>query len=180
MANQVWFELAPDSVVAAGATVTINLVADGQCDHFEIGGISDGSAGGSVSNLQVSDLMDLDLDFPGYIFNLIHENTGYLFAYMTVNADNAVEAGTPLLSFDYTVSSQWDGLTEITVTPLAHDDPYFYYWDGELCEDVAYPSIASVAGTGGIPIQGVTIVPEPATMALLGLGGLFLRRRRQA
>jgi hypothetical protein len=40
-------------------------------------------------------------------------------------------------------------------------------------------SIANKSGTNGV--EGVTVVPEPMTMSLLGLGGLaVLRRRRKA
>jgi hypothetical protein len=33
-------------------------------------------------------------------------------------------------------------------------------------------------GTGALLVDDVTLIPEPATMALLGLGGLLLRRRK--
>ena len=33
--------------------------------------------------------------------------------------------------------------------------------------------------TGGLPYAEITVVPEPMTVLLLGLGGLFLRRRRK-
>jgi len=42
--------------------------------------------------------------------------------------------------------------------------------------------IASISATGGIEVQGLAVIPEPATLGLVGLGlsALFMRRRRGA
>ncbi len=39
---------------------------------------------------------------------------------------------------------------------------------------------AYLLDTGGVTLDTYTVVPEPMTIALLGLGGLFLRRRKVA
>ncbi|MFC1675651.1 PEP-CTERM sorting domain-containing protein [Planctomycetota bacterium] len=50
-------------------------------------------------------------------------------------------------------------------------DPYYGQYNGD---GVINSAVVGVGDTYGV----VTLVPEPMTIALLGLGGLFLRRRK--
>lgn len=49
-------------------------------------------------------------------------------------------------------------------------------WNGTTASD---PSSIFFGGSGGIAVTNFSVVPEPASMALLGLGGLALLNRRR-
>ena len=53
-------------------------------------------------------------------------------------------------------------------------------WDGTISEVfiMGFKTYDGVDSGNGILIDGINIVPEPMTIALLGLGGLLLRRRK--
>ena len=83
-----------------------------------------------------------------------------------------VTAGIPTYASIYTVSFVANGAGTVTVDATSGQ------WDGL----VAIPGINDgFYGSGaiyGLPYAQITVIPEPMTIALLGLGGLLLRRRK--
>lgn len=91
----------------------------------------------------------------------------------------SAEAGVPLVSFDYTINPDWDGVSDIVIAPLVAGAIYEY---APGLFDTAWHSSGGLHdGDSIVPVDivGITI-PEPATVFLLGLGCLALRRRRKA
>lgn len=140
--------------ILPGGTVTVELVTAG-ASSMTLQQIIDGaSITGAASNLVLSDGWDWDdFDSLGTAVNaggvLIENATG------TVMFGRPNVVGTAY-SFDYTLAA---GVPE-----------------GETFK------IGPGAGTnkiGGVPAAlSLTVIPEPMTIALLGLGGLFLRRKK--
>jgi hypothetical protein len=150
------------TTVAMGETINIKLIADGLCYGFVIGAVNDGNKGGMVSNLSFGTGMTV-ID-GGYIDN----TPDMLFDTVAAFADPAVAAGNVLFSFNYTADSI---LGQVTIAPIpwVPGDPIIIQSTGSI-----YPPPGDTQGIAGCTI---TVVPEPVTVALLGLGGLFLRRR---
>ena len=166
--------------VTAGATITINIVADGTCYGLEMTAVESASVDSSGHATAIVD--------KGGMISSIALGTGQSWADTAVLADSGnydgalvawagtygtTAAGTTLMSFVYVVGS----------TPG--------YWVAPMVEGIAnlpFNSVDvadSVGGYGNILNQsdhvlmgGLQLVPEPMTIALLGLGGLFLRRRK--
>lgn len=175
----VWLEVDSGSTVAAGETITINLVADTACNGWEIGGVAevDGSGdqatityAGAVSNLQVNALASVG--DTGTVDNY----QGALFSGPGGYFEGALAAGEVIISFDYTIASDWDG-SEISIAPLESGKTYTYD-GGSFTAETSY---ADLGTDGEIAISGLTLeVPEPTTIALLGFGCIMLVRRKRA
>jgi hypothetical protein len=190
-----WLALHSGSTIAAGNTITIDILADANASGFAIGGMvecvgsqlnTDKQAtavtnkGGAVLARTTPD--DGQVFYPGDTLTNPDAQMGYLDnynGYLTSVAGGysvpVVNTGDVIAYFKYMISSSWDG-SAYYVAPLQADKVY-YYNGGNI----------DPAGTSNVnlytvlnPIQGlmITPIPEPATIALLCLGGLFLRKKK--
>jgi hypothetical protein len=173
-AGLIGFQLANGSLVAAGQTVTINLISDQACNGWFIDGVAEVDAagnqtylGGLVSNLQVNP------SALSWGFNFINNYHGALFSSIGGVFFGTLPAGETILSFDYMINSMWDG-SAIIIAPLEAGKIY------TCAEDFSYEvfsSMANIGIEGDAPIQAL-VIPEPMTIGLFGLGGLLLRRKK--
>jgi hypothetical protein len=149
---------------AAGNTLTLELVADFDVDAMDIMVATDNGNGGTATPVSVNANFNVFGD-AGY--------NGAAYGYTAgdlVYANGASGPGPPhptgiIFTYDYTISGTWDGTAfDIDVIPGAYGEGNSRVHDFVRQADItAIPSI---------------LIPEPITIMLLGLGGLFLRRRK--
>jgi hypothetical protein len=100
------------------------------------------------------------------VLDLVRENPLTHEYQVSITNDVAgTDMGSPLFSFDFTAPLS---ITSPTVVTLSlYENSYFdAEWNMVTGSDLI------------LNTKGVTIIPEPATIMLLGLGGLLLRRRK--
>jgi hypothetical protein len=145
--------------VNQGDTLSVAVISDGSSAALQIFGVYDtGGAAGTVSNAALNGGYDWAI-----FTNLGATNTGSALIDVSSGKTNfgspSIASGQALLSFDYLVPNvlgAWSifGGTEGTTGAASNAD-----------------------GTALAPLT-MNVVPEPMTVVLLGLGGLFLRRRK--
>ena len=146
---------APASVL--GTTISVDLLSD-----VALTGIQeiDFGEGTSTGTLSLGDWQVGTQSQAGEDGTLTSNDIIDAFASTTV----AWAADTVLYSFDYAVDATNGGGTVQIMMQTGNA------MNNGLMTVYTYP--------GSISLAPLTIVPEPMTIALLGLGGLFLRRRK--
>ncbi len=168
----------------AGETITIDLIADSNCYGFGIGAVAETDGTRSQVNMGgyiAGDIGDAEaltagpdttLTAAGYVNNY----NGLLFDIAAGYGD--IEPGVVIASFTYTIASIWDG-SDYWINALAMDTEY-EWMEGEFeTATFSYGALDVEGSTVNTEIGGLHIIPEPATIVLLGLGGLLLRRRKK-
>jgi hypothetical protein len=167
-AGTAWLEVDPQDQKPSYSfsdIITINLVGDPGITGVQLDALASDNGGTAGSPLFLNDILS-DLRSPGYLVN----QGGILLNYVTGSApfgSAGVPPGDPAWSFEFHVPDVPPS-TEIIIFPfvdydLGYFDPMISFSDYSMAMDV-----------GPLIIH----VPEPMTIALLGLGGLFLRRRK--
>lgn len=152
-----YLDEAPATVL--GTTITVNVIGDKTVKGTNGIDFGEGTSTGTLSlgSWQVATTTGTDGTLTGNdIIDASYTSTA------------AATAGTVLYTFDYAVAAGVSGGG--TVQAMMQTGDKFtngltaYLWEG--------------TGAHSTVLSDLTIVPEPMTIALLGLGGLFLRRRK--
>jgi len=150
----------PDPFVGPGETVTVSIFSDVITDHIRMDRISD-DGGGFASNLFLN---------PGYIHPLnagIPINMGGVLieGFSSEQAPDTPAISGVLYSFDYTVNfGAFEGqLISIFADPSGGAVNQIYAYLPTGWEYVTPESLT------------LTVIPEPTSFLLVGLGGMLLR-----
>jgi hypothetical protein len=143
-------------------------------------GLNVADFGGSYSVILYSDGDDDIASMTGYETFSIYSSEA---AYIGGSPALATYYGRDKSAVNYAVTS--DGTNPLAVyqqvvsmNPASPTEGNYARFDG-LTGSEFYVRIEGIAGQHGAALNGFQIVPEPATLAFLGLGGLAMLRRRR-
>jgi len=180
--TSVWFESGGSTAIEAEGLqiVTISMVADGPVGSIQIQVINDNGTSAALgtvqepydvhANLQTAAVKGAGANSNGNLFKAHATNPVSTFQGSQGTGDPA-PLGQDLLWFDYVVPDLTIG-TILTIETFNVNDAYPASLKNFVKGDAGSPILTTVGS------MDITIVPEPMTVLLLGLGGLFLRRRR--
>jgi len=168
VASPVWFDVHPDDkdgIYEPSDWITIVVVTDAQVIGLDLAAIEDGDAGGTANNPLTLNTHFGSLNDPGQLVN----SGGILIKWVAGNSGAGDYATDILYEFEYHIPDDAQASDYI----LIGDETGGNYWltwidfyDGSYYE-------------GDLDPVEIHVTPEPTTIALLGLGGLFLARRRR-
>jgi hypothetical protein len=164
LANAAAINVLGDSSVGVGVTKTYTITISGSIPDnglisFDVE-VHGSNAKATMSSWTIiSTGRNTLLDYVG---DLISTPPDYGKEVVAAQDSGTTAIGSTLLSFDLT------GVTTGTIDLTTEEIAFFTVTAGGGWNDL-HPDMGSMQ---------VTIVPEPMTLVLLGLGGLFLRRRR--
>jgi hypothetical protein len=147
--------------------ITIQLYDEGDVIGIAVDAVVDGGAGGTADNPQTFHSAFTSTG-PG---TLNSDGTLVEWAWGLMTAYPPVATGA-LYSFEYHVPAALPS-TWINITTMNDGGNMWYSTQVDYGDGTSY--IAADSGELGVAIH---VIPEPATIALLGLGGLLLRRRK--
>jgi hypothetical protein len=167
------------TTVNAGDVITVQLKSSdlAMTGGFNIGILTDFGANGTLSAPAISaSLTQLgSYEVLNTAANAVKGGTSALI--YNAAAYGALNTGGVAFSFSYTVPT---GSSTIVIGGLPVGQ-YYMYSDGEAYNDgaatMANMSVAGAPTDVAIGNLTLSVVPEPMTLGLLSLGGLFLRRR---
>jgi len=163
------------TTIGANETITLNLVVPaspaGGSSGFGIGAIDDGDATGSLGSFAFhANVSQVDT---GFIQNTEASGgiSGCLLSYASAYATtNNIAAGQVIFSMVYTAGSSVGSGVTFAVVPY---NDWYHETGGDYQAPLSYIYVGGVSND----IDPLVLTPEPMTLGLLGLGGLFLRRR---
>jgi hypothetical protein len=161
-------------VSAANAALTVSISGPNSLETDETGTYTIDFSGADIISADVdviSDSGSQPYGIGGGVVIATGRNTGLDWAdlntstgnyELTAGQDNGETIGGPLFTFEFTAPSAIPSGGTVTLSMIE-----LSFFDADF--EMVTPSLGTME---------VTITPEPMTIALLGLGGLFLRRRK--
>jgi len=168
LANAAIVLQASSTSVNPGDTITLSIVATAGelVQTIDVGLITDNGAGGLATVGAFNSALNTGTDngYNGVDWGFAAGDLAALTAGVTLGSPTVYAGGT-IYSYQYKVALNASGVISFTL-PDVSDDVF------------ATSVMLSTQEAVGISGTQVNVVPEPMTMGLLALGGLFIRRKK--
>jgi hypothetical protein len=123
---------------------------------------------------------DIENDSASVAFELWETSAGFQLSDPTLSAYYGQDPLGKNFATDHTVAGDLSDYEQIVSTDENNPTEGNYVRFSGLTTDTFYMRATGVANSHGVAVNGFQIVPEPTSLFLLGLGSIFLIRRRQA